>query len=158
MGYFRKYVIAFALVLLSLGLVRCNNQATSQITPEPFAVPLDEAYMNDPSRNFVLFVSNQSFDITPVDIKVLIDDIEVVNSKFDVGNQHNYYAYRFNLSKGKHRLQISSKQGETNLDEEFEVTDVHWSVIDFWYYPDTHPNPTPKHFSWHIQDKPISFQ
>lgn len=43
------------------------------------------------------------------------------------------------------------------LEKEFEIKDKHWAVVDYWYYPEAHYNPTPKQFSFDIQDKPIYF-
>jgi len=113
----------------------------------------------DPNGRFTLYVSNQSYAISPVDVQVEIDGEVVVREHFHVGNQHNWKAFTLNLSAGKHRLKVSSAKGEAELPTEFEVKGEHWAVINYWYYPKgTHgANPTPRHFSFTIKDEPIYF-
>ena len=117
-----------------------------------------------PTGNFVLYVSNQSFDVNPVDITVHIDGKKAIEGDFDVKGkriaQHNWIMHRFNLAPGRHRLTAKSKKGEASLQKEFEITDKHWAVIDYWYYPTLRggAGPTPRHFSFSVQDKPIGFQ
>ncbi|MCK9555939.1 hypothetical protein M0R36_09035 [bacterium] len=114
--------------------------------------------------NFILYISNQSFDVNPVDIKIYIDGKLVVNQDFDVtGNrvpQHNWQKFEFNLSIGSHRLFVSSKKGDATLEKEFEISKKHWAVVDYWYYPKVTggAGPTPKSFSFHIQDEQIRFK
>lgn len=112
----------------------------------------------DKKGNFVLYVSNQSFAITPVDIKVYIDGKRAVASDSEVKGQHNWIKHVFRLQPGKHKLAVASKKGQARMEKEFEIKDKHWAVINYWYYPKSHYNPTPRHFSFNIQDKPIYFQ
>lgn len=119
--------------------------------------PQGESKLLDPKGNFTLYVSNLSFAITPIDIQVDIDGEIVVHEYFDVGNQHNLKAFKLSLQLGHHRLKVSSVRGEAELSQEFEVKGVHWATIGYWYYPKSHYNPTPKHFTFNIQDKPIGF-
>ncbi|MBN2138082.1 MAG: hypothetical protein JW720_09760 [Sedimentisphaerales bacterium] len=114
----------------------------------------------DPNGNFILYVANQSFDEDPVDITVRIDDAKAVDSDFYVGNQHNWVKHQFALAPGRHKLNALSKKGKTALETEFEITDKHWAVIDYWYYPKLTggAGPTPRHFSFLIQDTPIGFE
>jgi len=67
--------------------------------------------------NFTLYVSNQSFAISPVDITIHIDGKKAVDSKFDVGNQHIWIGYSFSLSKGEHKLVAVSKKGDARFEE-----------------------------------------
>jgi hypothetical protein len=53
--------------------------------------------------NFILYVSNQSFALDPVDIKVYIDGFLVVNRDFYVKGQHNWIRFQFQLGGGTHR-------------------------------------------------------
>jgi len=112
----------------------------------------------DKTGNFVLHVSNQSFAITPVDVTIHIDGKRAVAGNFEVKGQHNWIKHVFRLQPGKHKLVILSKKGQAKLQKEFEVVDKHWAVINYWYYPKSHYNPTRKHFSFNIQNKPIYFQ
>lgn len=119
---------------------------------------------HDPNGNFILYVSNQSFDENPVDITVHIDGKKAIEGDFDVTGkriaQHNWIMHRFDLAPGRHRLSVKSKKGKASLDKEFEISDKHWAVIDYWYYPTLRggAGPTPRHLSFMIQDSPIGFQ
>ncbi|NIP22239.1 MAG: hypothetical protein GWN67_00115 [Phycisphaerae bacterium] len=114
----------------------------------------------DENGNLVLYVSNQSFAISPVDITIHIDGKKAVDRKFDVGNQHNWIGHSFSLSKGEHKLVAVSKKGRASFEGQFEIKDKHWAVIVYSYYPDNTrgAEPTPKQFNFNIQDKPIYFQ
>ena len=113
--------------------------------------------------NFVLYVSSQSFAINPVDIKIYIDDKVAVDDIFDVtGNrtpQHNWQKYQFQLESGSHTIKAVSETGDAVLEEEFDIVDKHWVVVDYWYYPEVTggSGPTPKQFTFNIQDSPIGF-
>ncbi|MDH4240726.1 MAG: hypothetical protein OEW48_14295 [Phycisphaerae bacterium] len=122
--------------------------------------PVEDILEQDEKGNFTLYVSNQSFAISPVDITIHIDGKKAVDRKFDVGNQHNWIGHSFSLSKGEHKLVAVSKKGSARFEGKFEIKDKHWAVIDYCYYPDTSrgSGPTPKKFSFNIQDKPIYFQ
>lgn len=111
----------------------------------------------DEADNFTLYVSNQSFDASTVDVQILIDGKVIVDEFFEVGNQHIRREYRLYLSSGKHILKALTKRGEAELRSEFIVTNKHWAAVSYWYYPDTHHNPTPRQFTFIIQDTPILF-
>jgi len=121
-------------------------------------LPPPESKLLDPNGSFTLYVSNQSFAISPVDIQVEIDGEVVIREYFDVANQHNWKAFKLSLSPGQHKLKVSSVKGNAELSKEFDVTDEHWAVVDYWYYPKSHYNPTPKKLTFDIQDTPIRFQ
>jgi len=124
--------------------------------PDPEILPVANHY-EDPNGNIVLYISNQSFAITPVDIRIEIDKKPVVHTYFHVGNQHNWTTYKLHLKPGKHQLDVYSEKGDTSLSKAFEVLGKHWVVVDYWYYPESHYNPTPRRFSFSIQDEPIYF-
>jgi hypothetical protein len=111
----------------------------------------------DKTGNFILYVSNQSFAVNPVDIKVYIDGQVAVEQEFEVGDQHNWQAFHYSLPHGTHQLQVQSQKGQAKLQEEFEVKSRHWAVLDYWFYPDTHYEPTAKHFAFGVSDKPVYF-
>ena len=121
-------------------------------------LPPPESKLLDPNGSFTLYVSNQSFAISQVDIQVEIDGEVVVREYFDVADQHNWKAFKLSLSAGQHLLKASSVKGNADLSREFYVTDEHWAVVGYWYYPKSHYNPTPKKFTFNIQDTPILFQ
>ena len=104
--------------------------------------------------NFILYVSNQSFDITPVDITIHIDGKQALSDEFHVRDQHNWIRHTFHLSSGKHILRAVSEKGEAILEKEFEVKGKTWAVLDFWL---SWNHNAKSHFSFHSQDKPIGF-
>lgn len=111
-----------------------------------------------PEGNFVLYVSNQSYAIDPVDITILIDGRKAVIGAFPVENQHNWYQFRFALEPGHHQLVAISARGQARLTQDFEVSAARqWAAVNYWFYPASHYQPTPKHFSWLIQGTPIAF-
>ena len=69
------FVVALGFVLLGCG--------------DPKLTPVKSA-LEDPTGDFQLFVSNQSLATTPVDVRVSIDGVPVIQKYFDVGNQHNW--------------------------------------------------------------------
>lgn len=147
----------FCMMTIACFLLACSQTQIPQSVDGVQAAPEDGKLL-DPQGNFTLHVSNQSFAITPVDIKVEIDGQVIVSSKFKVGNQHNWKTFKLALDPGLHHLYVSSIKGQVELSKNIQVTEEHWAVIDYWYYPDTHYNPTPKKFSFSIQDEPIHFQ
>lgn len=141
----RHFILMLTISIVVL-VVGCGNLGLS---------PVKSKLLNG---GFVLYVSNQSFAITPVDIRIEIDGEVVVHEWFHVGNQHNWKGFSLNLPTGKHTLHISSRRGEAELTKEFEVTGKHWAGIDYWYYPKPASGPVLKHFSFYIQDRPIIFE
>ena len=100
-----------------------------------FMFPWD-VYQDPPTRfptNFSLTVSNQSFDIDPVDIMVKIDGKTVIDDEFLVIQQHNYQHYDFILEPGVHTLYAESIKGEYQLKEKFTIRNELWASIDFQY-------------------------
>ena len=121
------------------------------MNPQPEGAKKKEVKLpEDKDGNFVLYVSNQSFGVSPVDIRVFIDGKLAIDEAFDVGNQHNWKSFRYNLAKGKHRLAAESVKGAAKFERDLEVRDTNWSVLDYW--------DSPGHFSFHTSDKPIHFR
>lgn len=124
----------------------------------------DNLLPQNENGNFVLYVSNQSFAQTPVDITIHIDGKKAISSEFDVRNQHNWIKHSFKLTPGTHNLVAVSDKGDARIEKSFEIKDEkHWAVIDYWYYPIQHEHGKKyfkqvKHFSFDIQNKPIQFQ
>jgi len=111
----------------------------------------------DKNGNFVLTVSNQSFAIDPVDIKIYIDGKLALDQEFDVGTgirrQHNWQMFQFQLPDGIHKFRAESIRGQVSLEKQFEIKGKRWAVLDYWFYPDTHDEPIAKHFSFGVSDK-----
>lgn len=137
--------------ILFMGRVTNPGQAKLSREAEP-KLPQDK------NGNFILNVSNQSFAINPVDIKVYIDDKVAVDQDFDVGKmfpQHNWQIFQYSLPEGRHQLCVESRKGQAKLQKEFEVKGKHWAVLNYWFYPETHYEPMPKQFSFGLSDKPV---
>jgi hypothetical protein len=100
--------------------------------------------------NFVLYVSNQSFQIPRVDIGIEIDGRPAVDKVFDVEEQHNWVEFRFQVKNGRHTLEAVSKLGEAQGSWRFHVTGKRWAVVAYWYYPGE-----AKRFSFDISNEPI---
>jgi hypothetical protein len=125
----------------------------------PSVVP-SKSFVNDPNGNFHLYVSNQSFAISPVDIKAFIDGELVANGLFAVGaNQDTYQEYVFKLSPGRHKIVAVSSKGHAKLEQTFEVNDKSWVALNYWYYPKAEGGvePCPRHFSLLVSKEPIYF-
>ncbi len=133
----RSLALAAAVVLAG----GCGGAETS---PGPNAFPAAR------DGNFVLYVSNQSFEIPDVDIRVEIDGRVAVDEEFDVKDQHNWVEFRFLLPKGRHALKAVSKTGEAEGSWRFTVTSKQWAVVNYWYYPGER-----KRFSFDVSDEPI---
>ena len=125
--------------------------------PVPSLPPVHSDLL-DPAGNAVLYVSNQSFAIDPVDIQIWIDGECVVRDYFEVKNQHNWRPFRLRLSEGAHQLTAKSEKGDADLTKPFTVPGNRWAVVSFWYYPRTHYDPTPRHFSFDVFDRPPGFE
>ncbi len=104
-------------------------------------------------NNFILYVSDQSFDVSPVDVKVYIDDQLMIDEEFEVGNQHNWKKFEYKLSKGQHTLKAVSEKGDAVLEEEFVVLNNRWAALNYWS-----SETEAKKFTVNIQSTPIYFQ
>ena len=89
-----KTTIFIATVLLLFVLVGCIEPGAETVAGNILS--------QDTSTNFVLYVSNQSFALTPVDITITIDEKQVIPSEFEVGEgerrQHNWIMHGFELT------------------------------------------------------------
>jgi hypothetical protein len=149
-------IILFLVCIGALFFIYFNGRGPSIIPRHPWVGKTDLETSED--GNFTLHVSNQSFAIDPVDIKIYIDNKLAVNQEFTVETQHNWLSFKFKLEPGKHYIKAVSQTGEAVMEKEFEVKDKHWVVIDYWYYPkEQYREETKKHFSWMMQDEPIGF-
>ena len=141
-----KAVLVLALVLTAAlgGCLGDNGQGA----------PKETLLAQDPGGNFILYVSNQSFTISPVDITILIDGKKAVEADFAVKHQHNWIMHTFRMLPGNHKLVAVSKKGSARFEKEFEVKDKHWAVVDYWY----DPKQSEKKFSFNMQGTPIQFE
>ena len=98
---------------------------------ESLAIPED--------TNLTLYVSNQSFDNRLVNIKVSIDDNLRIDQDFDVGDQHEFYPFYFNLEQGNHVIQVDTK--DASYQKEFTIEDELWIAATYWYDQDDTETP-----------------
>lgn len=120
---------------------------------------LTESPLLDQDGNVVLYVSNQSFEIDPVDIEVRVDGRLVVSKDFNVGSQHNWESFRLSLPAGRHVLTARSKRGEAEIRQPFDVDGNRWLVLDYWFYSKKYGNPPEsRHFQFTESDEPMGFQ
>ncbi len=101
-----------------------------------------------------LYVSNQSFDISPVGIDVWIDQAHAIRGGFDVEGQHNWILFDFQLDAGSHQLRAESLNGTVVIDTTIAVPAERWGVLDFWFYPG---EPTHPMFTWSLHDSQVGF-
>ena len=118
-------------------------------------LPEVDSELLDPNGGFTLYVSNQSFAISPVDILVEIDGELVVSGYFKVGDQHDYKGFTLALLPGEHNIRIWSKKGETEFSKEFVLKGEYVGIITYWYYPKSKSNPLPRHFKFKVQSGPL---
>ena len=85
--------------------------------------------------NFILFVSNQSSNPDPVDIKISIDGKLAVSQEFLNKGGHNWIKFEFQLTDGNHILFSSSSKANISKDTLFVLPKTQYSVVDFWYSP-----------------------
>ncbi|MGQ0790756.1 MAG: hypothetical protein ACT4NJ_00845 [Nitrosopumilaceae archaeon] len=125
------------------------------ITEEKNSLEPESELETEQLKNFTLAVSNQSFDISPVDISVQIDGKVVIDRDFDVGNQHIYHEFKFPLTKGIHTIHAESIHGKAKLEKEFVVDKEIWGFLSFWYYENEHESPF---FDFIVSESPLGFQ
>lgn len=119
--------------------VGCDVVSSDQLADAPEPVP------------FHLWVSNQSFDVDPVDIEVYVDDQQVVCDLFRVESQHTWVLFELELSEGEHSVRAVGLEGHIELVESFTVSDEHWGLVEFWTEEGRN------FFTFHVQDEPIYF-
>ncbi len=109
--------------------------------------------------NFVLFVSNQSFDIDPVDIGIFIDDELAVEGDFLVGSQHSWHKFDLQLGPGKHTIRAMTSAGDTERVDTFELPgETRYAVVNFWYYPESDSEAYGPTFSFDVFEDPPGFE
>jgi hypothetical protein len=107
--------------------------------------------------NFVLYVSNQSFEMKTVDILVTIDGRPVLQEYFKVGNQHVWKRFSLQLSDGRHKIHTVTRKGEAEIEEAFEVAGKRWSVLNFCYGKREGHKCNKPSFIFEVSDKPVGF-
>jgi hypothetical protein len=108
-----------------------------------------------PNGNFAISISNQSLHDSTVDITFEIDGQVAVSEDFEVGNQHNYRQYVFQLDKGPHWIRAVSLDGNVEFLGDIEVGDAkQYAHLDYWYAPEQERNAKPQ-FMFTCRKTPI---
>lgn len=110
---------------------------------------------------FVLYVSNQSFDLDPVDIEVLLDGEPAVEGDFLVEGQHSWHTFSFELAPGAHELRAATLAGDSIAVETIEMgQEPRYGVLNFWFYEPGHDYPEAygPTFSFELFSEPPVFQ
>lgn len=85
----------------------------------------------------MLLVSNQSFDVDPVDIEIRIDGRVVVQDEFRVAGdqlpQHNWQRHEVRLAAGSHRVAATSERGKAHSDATFEMPGIQTVTVAYWH-------------------------
>ena len=107
-----------------------------------------------------LHVSNQSFSDPSVGITIEIDGMLVVNDAFDVGSQHNWIEFQFDLAPGDHEIIARSDTGAL-FKGTVRILDGEsvYAVLDYWGQEDLSENgdATPG-FEYQVSTEPIYFR
>ena len=132
-------------VLALFALAGCGGNGPDRADRDP-----EERLRTSSGGNFVLYVSNQSFETETVDIRVVIDGRLAVEDDFAVEDQHNWAEFRFRLAPGSHVIHAESERGGAELTRRFTVAGKRWAVLNYWYYPGE-----ARRFSFDISARPI---
>jgi hypothetical protein len=143
----KRRLVALALGTIAFAACGGGPDAVPPIAEGP--PPLQPAKKG----NLILYVSNQSFDRSTVDIRVLIDGRPAVDDDFAVLNQHNWVEFRFSLDDGQHVIYVESLDGQAILEERFEVKGNRWAVVDYWCCSD----PSEPKFTFMVSPEPLAF-
>ena len=109
-----------------------GDQTGGLASPGPTASPTAQM------RDVRVRVTNQSFTVTPVDIRIVIDGKELVNKSFAVGDQHVYESFYTKLAEGEHQATIESRKGLARQDVRFTITrQKRWVDVAFATDPKT---------------------
>jgi hypothetical protein len=152
---------ALFLVLVASALVGCGAARGVDPTPDPEVSATGAAVrlVDESKADLVLIVSNQSFDDEEVRLKVMIDDVTVVDGDFHVEDQHNWIYFNLRLPAGGHEVTANSDSGAT-LRESFEVPGnrPRYAVIDYWTEDDSPDTDDPAvDLTWQFQRQAPAF-
>jgi hypothetical protein len=136
-------VAGFAVLVVALTVI--------SLTREPGGCDVGEVEAG--AAAFHLFVSNQSFEIDPVRIDVMIDGRRVICQEFFVEGQHNWVQFDYQLDGGVHTLNAIAHEVNVETEIFFDMRDrERWGVLNFWSSPDEEQT-----FTFDMFDEPVGF-
>lgn len=112
----KKYVF----VVFSLLLFSCCESVMPEITDDP--------------DHLAVVVSNQSFLLPKIDIKVYIDGKQIISDDFDVGTQHNYKIYKVKVKNGPHIIKAKTLKGECVAEAVINYPEYKRCTVLYFYY------------------------
>lgn len=98
------------------------------------AQPLSGLSASPESANVFLYVSNQSFEDSVVQMTVEVEGEVVVDQPFDVCGQHNWVAFPLALPTGWHDLTVRAP-GDVTQRSRLDVPPSpgkRWVVVSYW--------------------------
>jgi hypothetical protein len=104
---------------------------------------------------FILYISNQSMILSPVDVRVFIDGRPVVNGNFDLRRQQNWQKFPLTLTPGSHELLVESDRGGATLTRTITLQERQWGVINFWCRQEE--GKPRSSFTFELRDEPFYF-
>jgi hypothetical protein len=155
--------LLLALLLSFLFIVWCNQPPKEKY--ESDVGKMQESAQNqdriptEPDGNLVIYVSNQSVELSSVDIDIRIDGILAIKNNFERKNRHRWQTFRFRIAEGERTLNIKSQIGHASLEKQITISDKLWKAIGY-YYSEARKGgikvePT---FSFDVRHSPIYFR
>lgn len=140
------------------GLRGATVTVKPSISPRPEASTTagvsDIRLIEEAKADLVLYVSNQSFEDSPVIIEIAIDGVLLVDQAFAIEGGHNWVTFPTSLPPGEHIITATSNTGaSTEQTVEIPEGERRWAALDYWYSPEGEP----RRFTWHLSMEPIKF-
>lgn len=139
----RSHAMAF---LLAGGLAACAAEGPM----EPHQVQPEAT-----DANFMLYITNRSALLDPVDMKVFLGGKLSVEGDFPSGKE---YVFQFKLNAGGNNLSASTEAGDTQYLNLFQIrSGVTYGVLEFWDESPQSSGPPGPLFSFELLDQPPAF-
>ncbi|MDO9289537.1 MAG: hypothetical protein Q7T83_12200 [Thermodesulfovibrionales bacterium] len=111
------------------------------------------AAIREPNANFILYVANQSYHDSKVNISVAIDDRHIFKEAFR-NRQHTWTIYALHLLPGEHTIHAVSSKDNSTVRQSFTVSDHHWAVL---IYSSPRSDSKQKVIFFEVYNEPIGF-
>lgn len=98
-------------------------------------------------RPMVLYISNQSFAEPYINVTIEVDGSKIYSEMLFVGDQHNWQKISIIVWGAIHYIEAFNNDNKISNSAIVFTPFQGYIVIDYWYYPESHYNPTPRHFS-----------
>ncbi len=142
----REKIFRAALALAIISLCSCAE-----------VLPKIQNPFESEDGNFILYVSNQSYETKTVDIQVAIDGTPILHEYFKVANQHLWKQFSLRLPEGRHKIKAVTRKGNAVIEQEFELNGKRWAVLNFCYGKQEGHKCNKPSFIFEVFDKPIGF-